>query len=77
MKNNTNNLFVGYILLFIQPIFMASNSIIARGGVVYVPPISLAFFRWFLVLLILLPFTYKNIIKDFSSIKKIIKNTYF
>jgi len=77
VKNNTNNLFVGYILLFIQPIFMASNSIIARGGVVYVPPISLAFFRWFLVLLILLPFTYKNIIKDFSSIKKDYKKYLF
>ena len=31
------------LLLFIQPIFMASNLIVARGGVEYVPPISLSF----------------------------------
>ena len=37
------NNFYPYLLLFIQPIFMASNIIVARGGVEYVPPISLAF----------------------------------
>ena len=37
---------------------MASNLVVARGGVEYVPPISLAFWRWTLVFLILLPFTY-------------------
>ena len=45
-----------YLLLFIQPIFMATNIIVARGGVEYVPPISLAFWRWFFVFLILSPF---------------------
>ena len=48
--------FLAFSLLFIQPIFMASNLIVARGGVEYVPPISLAFWRWTLVFLILLPF---------------------
>ena len=60
MKPSTtknNNLFP-YILLFVQPIFMATNIIVARGGVEYVPPISLAFWRWFFVFLILLPFFY-------------------
>jgi len=28
---------------------MASNLIVARGGVEYVPPISLAFWRWLTV----------------------------
>jgi len=46
------------LLLFIQPIFMASNFIVARGAVEYVPPISLAFWRWVVIFLILLPFTY-------------------
>ena len=31
------------LLLFIQPIFMASNLIVARGSVEYVPSISLSF----------------------------------
>ena len=60
------NNFFAFSLLFIQPIFMASNLVVARGGVEYVPPISLAFWRWTLVFLILLPFTY-------VSLKKIIK----
>ena len=50
-----NNLFPS-LLLLVQPIFMASNIIVARGGVEYVPPISLAFWRWFTVFIILIPF---------------------
>ena len=61
--NNSKNNYLPFLLLFIQPIFMASNLIVARGGVEYVPPISLAFWRWTAVFLILLPFTYKEIIK--------------
>ena len=37
---------------------MASNLIVARGGVEYVPPISLAFWRWTLVFIILLIFNF-------------------
>ena len=58
-KNN----FYPYLLLFIQPIFMASNIIVARGGVEYVPPVSLAFWRWLTVFLILMPFFFDEIIK--------------
>ena len=46
LVNNSKNNYLPYLLLFIQPIFMASNLIVARGGVEYVPPISLAFWRW-------------------------------
>ena len=35
---------------------MATNTIVARGGVEFVPPISLAFWRWFTVFVILFPF---------------------
>ena len=38
-----NNPYAPYLLLLIQPIFMATNTIVARGGVESVPPISLAF----------------------------------
>ena len=62
MSTKTNNLFA-ISLLFIQPVFMASNLVVARGGVEYVPPISLAFWRWTLVFLILLPFTYEALKK--------------
>jgi len=50
---------------------------VARGGVEYVPPISLAFWRWFFVFLILLPFTYQVIFKNFKYIKKEYKKLFF
>jgi drug/metabolite transporter (DMT)-like permease len=63
--------------LLIQPAFMASNLVVARGGVEYVPPISLAFWRWFFVFLILLPFTYKIILKNIKYLKKEYKKLFF
>ena len=56
---------------------MASNLIVARGGVEYVPPISLAFWRWVAVFLILVPFTYLPLKKNFKIIKKEYKKLFF
>ena len=42
---------------------MATNIIVARGGVEYVPPVSLAFWRWVTVFLILLPFFTERLLK--------------
>ncbi len=56
---------------------MASNLVVARGGVEYVPPISLAFWRWTLVFLILLPFTYEALKKNYKIIKKEYKKISF
>ena len=49
---------------------MATNIIVARGGVEYVPPISLAFWRWFTVFIILFPFFYNEILKNKKYIDK-------
>ena len=49
---------------------MATNIIVARGGVEYVPPISLAFWRWLTVFLLLLPFFYNEIIKNKKSFNR-------
>ena len=56
---------------------MASNLVVARGGVEYVPPISLAFWRWTLVFLILLPFTYVSLKKNHIIMKKEYKKLFF
>ena len=76
MKNIKTDIF-SYSLLFIQPIFMASNLVVARGGVEFVPPISLAFWRWAVVFLILLPFTYVTLKNNFHIIKKECKKLFF
>ena len=65
-----NKNYFPYILLFVQPVFMATNLIIARGAVEHVPPISLAFWRWAAVFLILLPFFFKKIYENKKFIKK-------
>ncbi len=52
---------------------MASNIIVARGGVEYVPPVSLAFWRWLTVFLILMPFFFDEITKK----KKYLKLEFF
>ena len=64
-------------LLFIQPIFMASNLVVARGGVEFVPPISLAFWRWTAVFIILLPFTFMSLKKNYKIIIKEFKKLFF
>jgi len=56
---------------------MASNLIVARGGVEFVPPISLAFWRWTLVFLILLPFTYASLKKNYKIMIKEYKRLFF
>ena len=49
---------------------MATNIIVARGGVEYVPPISLAFWRWLTVFIILFPFFYTEILKKRKDFRK-------
>ena len=56
---------------------MASNLVVARGGVEFVPPISLAFWRWTVVFFILLPFTYLTLKKNFNVIKKEYRKLFF
>ena len=72
-KNN----FYPYLLLFIQPIFMDSNIIVARGGVEYVPSVSLAFWRWLTVFVILMPFFFDEIIKKKKQFKKELFKLFF
>jgi drug/metabolite transporter (DMT)-like permease len=49
---------------------MATNIIVARGGVEYVPPISLAFWRWLTVFIILAPLFFGEILKKKTEINK-------
>ena len=56
---------------------MASNLVVARGGVEFVPPISLAFWRWTAVFIILLPFTFMSLKKNYKIIVKEYKKLFF
>jgi len=53
-----------YIMLVCASLFWAGNFMIGKYAFLSeIPPLTLVFFRWSLVWLILLPFTYKEIIK--------------
>ena len=53
-----------YIMLVCATLFWAGNFMIGKFAfLTNIPPMSLVFFRWSLVWLILLPFTYKEILK--------------
>ena len=56
---------------------MATNIIVARGGVEYVPPISLAFWRWLTVFVILFPFFSGEIFKKKNNLIKNFGNCFF
>ena len=51
-------------MLILATLFWAGNFIVGKVAFVEnIPPMSLVFFRWSLVWLILLPFTYKDVLK--------------
>jgi drug/metabolite transporter (DMT)-like permease len=53
-----------YLMLVLATLFWAGNFIVGKTAFVEnIPPMSLVFFRWSLVWLILIPFTYKEILK--------------
>jgi drug/metabolite transporter (DMT)-like permease len=55
MDRNPNVILRAYAVLLLMPLFFSSNLVIGRAAVAEVEPWSLAFWRWFLAFLILLP----------------------
>ena len=53
---------------------MTSNIAIGKGALGFIPPISLAFWRWFIVFLFMLPFVLKEIKKKRDCIKSELPN---
>ena len=59
-----NKIFIAYIYLVSATLFWAGNFIVGKtASINEIPPISLNFYRWFIAWLILLPFTFREIIK--------------
>ena len=62
--NQNNKFFIAAIYLVCATLFWAGNFIVGKtASINEIPPISLNFYRWVLAWLILLPFTYKELIK--------------
>jgi drug/metabolite transporter (DMT)-like permease len=58
-----------YVLLCITAAFWAGNAIIGRLAAGHIPPVTLAFIRWFAAFLIVLPFAWKHLRRDWSTIR--------
>jgi drug/metabolite transporter (DMT)-like permease len=63
-----------YLLLILPPLFWAGNTVLARGVAEMIPPIALSFWRWVIALTLLLPFTWKHVLRDRAGIKRGWKN---
>jgi len=63
--------FKAYLMLIFCAFFWSGNFIVGKFATLYeVPPLTLNFFRWLIVWIILIPFTFRDISKNFKVIKK-------
>ena len=66
--SNTN---LAYLMLVLTTIFWSGNFIVGKAASFYeIPPFSLNFFRWFFAGIILLPFTFKELVRKKNYIIK-------
>jgi drug/metabolite transporter (DMT)-like permease len=58
-----------YLLLCITTMCWAGNAIVGRLAAGHIPPVTLSFLRWFLAFLLILPFAWKHLVRDWSAIR--------
>jgi drug/metabolite transporter (DMT)-like permease len=56
-----------YLLLTLAPFFWACNWIVGRGFHEEIPPMAMTFFRWFFAVLILAPFAWRHVGRDWPA----------
>ena len=62
---------LAYLLLTLSALFWAGNFIVGKFATLFeIPPLTLNVLRWLSVWLILMPFTYKEILNNLPQIKK-------
>jgi drug/metabolite transporter (DMT)-like permease len=58
-----------YLFLTFPPLFWASNWIIGRGLHSDIPPMAMTFFRWLFAIVILAPFAWRHLRRDWPVIR--------
>jgi len=60
-----------YLMLVLCAFFWSGNFVVGKFATLYeVPPLTLNFFRWLIVWIILFPFTFRDILNNIKVIKK-------
>jgi drug/metabolite transporter (DMT)-like permease len=58
-----------YLLLCITALCWAGNAIVGRLAAGHIPPVTLAFLRWALAFVLILPFAWKHLQRDWPAIR--------
>ena len=58
-----------YLLLCITALCWAGNAIVGGLAAGHIPPVTLSFLRWSLAFLIILPFAWKHLVRDWPAIR--------
>jgi drug/metabolite transporter (DMT)-like permease len=58
-----------YVLLSITALCWAGNAVVGRLAAGHIPPVTLSFLRWALAFLIVLPFAWKHLVRDWGAIR--------
>src|SRR5947209_11330903 len=58
-----------YLLLSITAMCWAGNAIVGRLAAGHIPPVTLSFLRWSFAFLIILPFAWKHLARDWPAIR--------
>jgi drug/metabolite transporter (DMT)-like permease len=59
-----------YLLLSITALCWAGNAIVGRLAAGHIPPVTLSFLRWSIAFLIILPFAWKHLKRDWGAIRQ-------
>jgi drug/metabolite transporter (DMT)-like permease len=59
-----------YLLLCITALCWAGNAVVGRLAAGHIPPVTLSFLRWLFAFLLILPFAWKHLVRDWGAIRK-------
>ena len=60
----------GYVFALAATAIWSGNFIVARGLSEYIPPVSLAFYRWLTAVLVFTPFALKGLIREWPAVRQ-------
>src|SRR5438045_2678878 len=58
-----------YLLLSVTALCWAGNAIVGRLAAGHIPPVTLSFLRWSFAFLLILPFAWKHLVRDWPAIR--------
>src|ERR1700676_4244568 len=59
-----------YLLLTLCSLFWAGNTVVGRAAIGLVPPATLTFVRWAIAFVVLLPFVFGHLRRDWPAIRR-------